>query len=393
MDWQQVVSRLRQIEEYFNRSYKCLNIEKTPKEETLHKHLKILFERFEEIRVLLDSNYARFTKSHQTAAEAYFIDVRRKLITVLTRSGIEVKLPTTLHDTVTYEVINISTEVGHDTALIPNTGTTINMPQSITEFLGLASRLLPDFDGQPENLQSFVDALNLVDSIKDTHEAVAVNVIKTKLKGSARILISDENTIQSIIAKLKTTVRGETVDVVNAKLMNVRQQGKNANTYAKEIEDLTRKLETAYISDGLPTQVASQYATRSAVKAIVKNAANERVRLIMESGTFSNMNEVISKYVGSCTEAFGQPNSILYHHDSHRGNNQHRGRGNNRYKRTRGNGNNNQFNNNGYRGRNYNNNRGGGRGNNHNRNNNRGNNHNVRYVTEDNSENGQQPLT
>lgn len=161
----------------------------------------------------------------------------------------------------TYEVINTSTEMKQDTDLSPSTEETINMRQSSTEFLGLASRLLPDFDGQPENLQSFVDALNLVDSIKETHEAVAVNVIRTKLKGSARILISDENTIQSIIlvAKLKTTVRGETVDVVNAKLMNVRQQDKNSNTYAKEIEDLTRILENvAYLHKLLANMTRDQ---------------------------------------------------------------------------------------------------------------------------------------
>lgn len=101
------------------------------------------------------------------------------------------------------------------------------------------------------------------------------------------------------------------MDVLVAKLMNIRQQGKPANTYAKEIEDLTKKLETAYINDGLPNMIAATYATNSAVKAIIKNASNDRVKLIMESGTFNNLNEVIAKFISSCTEAYGQPNSIL----------------------------------------------------------------------------------
>ena len=131
----------------------------------------------------------------------------------------------------------------------------------------------------------------MADSIKDTHNEVAINVVKTN--------------------KLKTTVKGESVDILVAKLVSIRQQGKPANVYAKENEDLLKKLETAYINDGIPNMVAATYATNSAVKAIMKNTSNDRVELIMESGTFNNLNEVIAKFISSCIEAYGQPNSIL----------------------------------------------------------------------------------
>ena len=93
--------------------------------------------------------------------------------------------------------------------------------------------------------------------------------------------------------------------------MSIRQQGKPANVYAKENEDLIKKLETANINDGIPNMVTATYATNSAIKAIIKNASNGRVKLIMESGTFNNLNEVIAKFISSCTEVYGQPNSIL----------------------------------------------------------------------------------
>ncbi|KAI8117967.1 hypothetical protein CVS40_10305 [Lucilia cuprina] len=182
------------------------------------------------------------------------------------------------------------------------------MTQTVVEFLNTASKLIPDFDGSAENLQSFLDALNLVGTIRENHEAVAIQLVKTKLRGTARNLISDETTLSEIIAKLSNTVKGESVDMVTAKLMNVRQLGKTATAYAKEIEDLTRKLETSYIKDGLPTNVATKYATNTATKAIIKNVSNDRVKLIMESGTFHDLNEVMSKFISSCTEAYGQPN-------------------------------------------------------------------------------------
>ena len=41
---------------------------------------------------------------------------------------------------------------------------------------------------------------------------------------------------------------------------------------------------------------AATNATNSAMTAIIINASNDRVRLIMESDTFNNLNEVIAKF-------------------------------------------------------------------------------------------------
>jgi len=88
------------------------------------------------------------------------------------------------------------------------------------EFLKLASSLIPEFDGKAENLKSFLDSLNFVNSLKESHKALAVNLIKTKLKDHARNLIDNENLISEIIEKLKNKVKGESVDVISAKLLN-----------------------------------------------------------------------------------------------------------------------------------------------------------------------------
>lgn len=187
MDWKNILIKLRQLKEHFDRSYKCLNTDRTTKDETVEKHIKILLDTFEQIRIIVNVNHSRLTQPHKFAAESFFSDVRDRLANVLSRKGTEIKLLVTFHEKLTY-----SPEYN------PNT-----MPQSVTEFLGLASKLLPDFDGTPENLQSFLDALSLVDSIKDSHNEVAINLIKTKLKGSARNLISQETTLQEIITNLQ----------------------------------------------------------------------------------------------------------------------------------------------------------------------------------------------
>lgn len=65
-----------------------------------------------------------------------------------------------------------------------------------------AASLILDFDGRLENLASFIDALELVDPIKESHESVAVLLVKTKLKSLARNLVDKENSLQHIIDTL-----------------------------------------------------------------------------------------------------------------------------------------------------------------------------------------------
>jgi len=50
------------------------------------------------------------------------------------------------------------------------------------------------------------------ENLKGTHEATAISPIKTKLKGNARNLISNEQTIAAIIIQLSSAVKGESVD-------------------------------------------------------------------------------------------------------------------------------------------------------------------------------------
>jgi len=68
------------------------------------------------------------------------------------------------------------------------------MAQTNIDFINTASLLIPVFDGKAENLTSFIDALEIIESIKGEHEQLAVSIIKTKLKGVAGNLIGNETT-------------------------------------------------------------------------------------------------------------------------------------------------------------------------------------------------------
>lgn len=173
--------------------------------------------------------------------------------------------------------------------------------------------------------------------------------------------------------------------------MNLQQKNKTANQYTKEVEHMTKALESAYINDGLSLDLANKYTTQHAIKAMTTNCSIEKVKRIMQAGTFNTMNDAISKFVGSCTDATGKSDAVLFcrQNRGNRNGNSNRGRNNNGNYNNYKNYNRNRNNNRGNRG-------GGNRGNNNSNrgrsyNNTNNNNNNVR-ITQGSSENQQAPL-
>jgi len=126
-------------------------------------------------------------------------------------------------------------------------------PSSTIEFVNAYSKFVPEFDGTFSKLKRFLDALNFLDTNKETHEATAVTMIKP----------NNHNTIKLIHDTLQTSIKAESTKVLNAKLLNIKQFGKTPNEYAKEIEDLAHSLKSAYISEGLTPILADKYSTVS----------------------------------------------------------------------------------------------------------------------------------
>lgn len=354
--------------------------------------MEIITSSLENIREVISLNLNKFTEQHKEYALEKYWPLRDLLVKVLSKHNICQELSHNINQPIKLDLNNICMASGTPDTIEEESGSEefesntvikqYKMTQTVVDFINTATRLIPDFDGKPENLRSFLDALSLIETLKGSHETVAINLIKTKLKGNARNLIENEATIQDVIGKLKNSVKGESVEVLSAKILNIRQNSKSANSYCNEVETLTKALESAYISDGLSRTLAQQYSTQIAVKAMTRNCTIDRVKLIMEAGQYTNMNEAIGKFVSSCTEATGQQNSILYF--GNRSNRNYRGNRGRQHGRGgyRNNGNNNNHNNNGNRNRNGNSNyRGNRRGynnNNNNRQNNYAQNNNVR---------------
>lgn len=65
---------------------------------------------------------------------------------------------------------------------------------------------------------------------------------RTKIIGPLSYKAENEKTIISILNVLKASVKGESTDVIKAKMINLQQNGKTAAQYTLEIKDLRKSL-------------------------------------------------------------------------------------------------------------------------------------------------------
>jgi len=148
----------------------------------------------------------------------------------------------------------------------------------------------------------------LVNLSKGTFEDLAVEVIKSKIIGSTLYKVQNEITINSIIKKLQDTIVGETSDAVKAKMAKTSQKGKTAEKFTSEMDHLRKLLEASYIGEGLPAEHADKFSTKEAITTMVKNCEHGRLKIILEAGNFTTMNEAVTNCIQCSTEMTGKAN-------------------------------------------------------------------------------------
>lgn len=405
MEWNILVKTINDFKDQFDKSYKCVNKDTPIKVETLIYHIQILIKQYNNIVQAINEYKDKLTEEHYKQCLKYIQSLNARLKAIGIRQNIEINVPedlTLLADFNENQLNDLDESKPQiDTDISSETDTreeSSNMPQQVAldrEYVKQVSSSIPEFDGKKLSLNRFLTALRIVERTKGDQESLAVEVIKSKITGPILYKVQDETTISAIITKLKGNVKGESPDVLKAKLYNIKQKGKTASQYTVEIDNLRKQLEAAYIDDGLDPDNAEKFSTKESISAMTKNCEHDKLRIILEAGNFVTFNDVMGKYIHCSTEMTGSASTVLYHRGRGRGNNYHytqRGRPNGRGNYNQNYQQYNSSNRGPYRGNARGNNRGrnnSNRGNNHNNGNNQGNN-NVR-VTQTNSENQQAP--
>lgn len=139
----------------------------------------------------------------------------------------------------------------------------------------LGTSLVPVYDGTPENLNAFFDAVALFsdtvnDDFQDTTAAqktaateMIMKFVKTRLTGSARQAITRAETLTQILEKLKTQCAPKiNSEHIKTKLEALKQKG-FLEDFCDNVEKLTLRLASAYVEETIPINKAKQMATKT----------------------------------------------------------------------------------------------------------------------------------
>lgn len=171
----------------------------------------------------------------------------------------------------------------------------------------LGTALVQPYDGAPDKLNAFLDAVSLFKDSVDTEfeaatpaqktaaNATVLKFIKTRLTGTARQVINGAETLEEILQKLKTQCASkQNSDSVRAKLKALKQKGQISD-FCDQVEQLTLQLASTYMEETIPANKANEMATKVGVETLISGVKNNDMKIILKAGTFTKINEATQK--------------------------------------------------------------------------------------------------
>ncbi|XP_062535414.1 uncharacterized protein LOC134204644 [Armigeres subalbatus] len=206
----------------------------------------------------------------------------------------------------------------------------------------LGTTLVQMYDGAPENLDAFIDAVNLFNdtvvndfaaSTAAQQAAAQVTVerfVKSRLTGVARQVIAETNDLQGILDAVKQHCESKiTSDNIAAKLKAVKQK-ESAESFCNTVEQLTAQLRSVYVREQIPVNRANAMATKKGVEALIDGVRNNDTKIILKAGTFTKISDATQKLMENDKPIPAQMFTISSTQQNNRGRNFNNGRGNGR---------------------------------------------------------------
>ena len=267
---------------------------------TRNKHANVLIKELNSLVNIANKNENKISRANKDIINTKWQIALTKLNVTLTRLKLRVPLNGDLWEQANIETLDERGESDptEDVQTEDNLGSedTIVLPEVMSFDIKTASTLLSVCDGSPDQVVTFIDALTLLRELTPAnHAEILLRFAKVRLTGKAKNVTSAAVTIDELIKELKTHCAAtESSAAVEMRLKAVRQTG-DAATYATKIEELTQKLASQHIAEGIPAAAATRLATKCGIAALVQGARNPQTRLILKAGSFNTMTDAVTK--------------------------------------------------------------------------------------------------
>lgn len=170
---------------------------------------------------------------------------------------------------------------------------------SSSDFLKMASsHINKTFTGDPLGLNSFIDSINLLNSLASTNalKTLLLSFIKTKIDGKAREYISEtDTTIDLIKTALISNIKPDNSKVVEGRMLSLRLNVTNQQDFATKAEELAESLRRSLIVEGMSHTKANEITIDKTIELCRSNARSDLVKSVLEASTFSQPKEVVAK--------------------------------------------------------------------------------------------------
>lgn len=202
------------------------------------------------------------------------------------------------------------------------------MVQTKQDFIAIANRMINyKFDGDPLALDSFLDAIDLLDDLCEAaNKPTMVKFIMTKLDGKAReSILQTPATPADIVNQLKASIKPESSKVIEGRILALRADRTSLTKFAEQAEDLAEQFRRSLVVEGFSREKAKEIAIDKTIEMCRKSAKHSTVKSVLASASFKEPKEVIAKMIVEINNVKqDNPQSTYFHKN---GNNQQRNSG------------------------------------------------------------------
>lgn len=210
------------------------------------------------------------------------------------------------------EAENIHSELLHTSI---NTVPINNQMAENASFVRLcASTLNTTFKGDPLDLQSFINSVELLKELSEPQQAnLLYKFVKSKLAGKALEQIKTTDvTTDLILVALKTNIKHESSKVIEGRFTALRQSRHSAEDFSKKVETLADSFRRSLISEGFPEVKANEMTVEKTVSLCRDIAQSDITKSVLSASTFGSAQDVVAKFLTETSKTVTEKTVLTY---------------------------------------------------------------------------------
>lgn len=150
-----IIKEVNQCITEFERIYKCLNNSNQLKKETNELHVNNIIVEYNHLKGIYISNRHLLDEDHKSQLSNLLTKSHDKLFKIFERLNLQVQIPRLNITKPEVKIENLDSEVKVE-------NNSEKMAITVIDIINLSTKVIPEYDGSPEELQRFFDAIALI---------------------------------------------------------------------------------------------------------------------------------------------------------------------------------------------------------------------------------------